>query len=38
MVALPSYIQRTPQGRIITELGYRRLGLSGLGARQSRWL
>ncbi|MCL4177911.1 MAG: Holliday junction branch migration DNA helicase RuvB [Verrucomicrobia bacterium] len=31
---MEGYIQRTPQGRIITELGYRRLGLPGLGARQ----
>jgi Holliday junction DNA helicase RuvB len=35
---MEGYIQRTPQGRIITELGYRRLGLPALGARQSRLL
>jgi holliday junction DNA helicase RuvB len=31
---MEGYIQRTPQGRIVTELGYRRLGLTGPGARQ----
>jgi holliday junction DNA helicase RuvB len=31
---MEGYLQRTPQGRIITELGYRRLGLPGPGIRQ----
>ena len=35
---MEGYIQRTPQGRIVTELGYRRLGLTGPGARQPRLL
>jgi holliday junction DNA helicase RuvB len=31
---MEGYIQRTPQGRVVTELGYRRLGLAGPTGRQ----
>jgi hypothetical protein len=38
---MEGYLNRTPQGRVVTELAYRRLGLAGkaiTGAGQSRLL
>lgn len=35
---MEGYIQRTPQGRVLTELGYRRLGLRRESGRQSELL
>ncbi len=35
---MEGYLNRTPQGRIVTELGYRRLGLKAINSGQSRLL
>jgi Holliday junction DNA helicase RuvB len=32
---MEGYLKRTPQGRVATELGYRRLGLKFAGAAQA---
>jgi Holliday junction DNA helicase RuvB len=35
---MEGYLNRTPQGRIATELTYRRLGLKAINTNQSRLL
>jgi holliday junction DNA helicase RuvB len=35
---MEGYLNRTPQGRIVTELGYKRLGLKAINSSQSRLL
>lgn len=35
---MEGYLNRTPQGRIVTELGYKRLGLKAINSGQSRLL
>lgn len=35
---MEGYLNRTPQGRVVTELAYKRLGIAGRGAGQGRFL